>query len=225
MFLLIHSREPRPPTEDGRPGLNEAVKQAAVADVLLLNKVDLVTPEVTDAVLAELRSINSTAKVIQTVRSRIDLDLILDLHAYDGQGPGSHVQEDRSLGPSVDPTPLPAKFAENTSDHLSPSYANVGTVTLRHENPVSLKSLEKFLQALLWDGIKCKNGSIAQVLRLKGLMKCAESGRVLILQGVHDTYDTYESETVPEVPLTLVIIGRDLDMAVLKAKLDEVLMC
>ena len=65
--------------------VNAAVKQVALGDVILLNKVDLVPDERdVDKVTDRLRSINSMAKLEHTKMSKIDLGMILDLHSYDG---------------------------------------------------------------------------------------------------------------------------------------------
>jgi G3E family GTPase len=67
--------------EDG--AVNEAVQQVAFADRILLNKIDLCTPAEVDAVESQIRSINATAALYRTERSRVDLNHILDLRAFD----------------------------------------------------------------------------------------------------------------------------------------------
>ena len=64
--------------------LSTAHLQVSHADVLLVNKVDLVDPQTRKEVLGRVRSINSLAKVYETSYARINgLETILDLHAYD----------------------------------------------------------------------------------------------------------------------------------------------
>jgi len=64
--------------------LSTAHLQISHADVLLVNKVDLVSDVNRKAVLDRIRSINSIANVFPTQYTRLDgLDAILDLHAYD----------------------------------------------------------------------------------------------------------------------------------------------
>jgi len=64
--------------------LSTAHLQISHADVLLVNKVDLVSDVNRKAVMDRIRSINSIAKVFPTQYTRLDgLDSILDLHAYD----------------------------------------------------------------------------------------------------------------------------------------------
>ncbi len=54
--------------EDGV--INEAVNQIAFSDRILLNKVDLVTPQQKAAVYDSIRSINALAHVIETKQCR-----------------------------------------------------------------------------------------------------------------------------------------------------------
>jgi len=64
--------------------LSTAHLQISHADVLLINKVDLVSDVNRKTVMDRIRSINSIAKVFSTQYTRLDgLDTILDLHAYD----------------------------------------------------------------------------------------------------------------------------------------------
>ena len=62
--------------------VNEAVQQVAFADRILLNKLDLVSDEELAEVKEEIDSINSSAKLIETRRSVVDLGLILDQSAF-----------------------------------------------------------------------------------------------------------------------------------------------
>jgi len=63
--------------------LSTAHLQISHADVLLVNKIDLASVGMKRTVMERVRSINSLAKVFETEFSRIGLDVILDLHAYD----------------------------------------------------------------------------------------------------------------------------------------------
>ena len=61
----------------------EAYMQIAYADVVLVNKVDLVTPEQLLAVEAGLRSVNPTTALMRCEHSRVDLSDILGLRCFD----------------------------------------------------------------------------------------------------------------------------------------------
>ncbi len=60
----------------------EAEDQIAFADVVLLNKTDLVTPEELARVEATIRAINPTARIHRTERSNVDLAKVLDQGAF-----------------------------------------------------------------------------------------------------------------------------------------------
>ena len=62
---------------------HEAEDQVAFADVILLNKTDLVSPEHLRGVEATIRQINKYAKIFRTEKSAIELDKILDRGAFD----------------------------------------------------------------------------------------------------------------------------------------------
>ena len=72
--LTLHLDEKKP-----EGAVNEALQQVAFSDKILLNKVDLVTPEEKDTLKKRLAVINKFATVIETERSRAPLDQILSL--------------------------------------------------------------------------------------------------------------------------------------------------
>src|ERR1700690_218470 len=61
----------------------EAKNQIAFADVILINKTDLVTPAELAEVEARIRSINPYAKVHKTERAKIALSEVLERNAFD----------------------------------------------------------------------------------------------------------------------------------------------
>ena len=61
----------------------EAKNQIAFADVILLNKVDLVTPDELAEVEARIRGINPYAKLHRTTKCDIPLDAVLGQNAFD----------------------------------------------------------------------------------------------------------------------------------------------
>lgn len=197
-YALNHLREERP-----QGALNEAVKQVAVADVILLNKTDLV--DNLQIVRQEIQTINSSAPLIETVKSRIDINLILDLHAYDGRA-------------QMDVRPTKFDYVDYNTPHLD---ASVGTVTLRESGPMNWSKLELFFQALLWEEtVRNSDGRLAQILRLKALVAQEPPLPVLIVQGVHDTYDTYETSQECQ-DCVIVLIGRNLDQEILQRHLQQ----
>ncbi|KAM9096482.1 zinc-regulated GTPase metalloprotein activator 1A-like isoform 2-T2 [Sarcophilus harrisii] len=71
-------------TEEKPDGLiNEAVRQVALADIIIINKTDLVAEEELIKIRTIIRSINGLGKILDTQRSRVDLSKVLDLHSFD----------------------------------------------------------------------------------------------------------------------------------------------
>lgn len=62
--------------------INEAERQVAFADRIILNKLDLVSADELEDVEERLRSINAFATLIKTERSRAPLDQILGLNSF-----------------------------------------------------------------------------------------------------------------------------------------------
>lgn len=62
---------------------NEAVEQVAFSDVILINKVDLVSPQALQAVEAKVRSLNPLARIYHTVNAEIDVNDVIDIGAFD----------------------------------------------------------------------------------------------------------------------------------------------
>ena len=62
---------------------SETREQIAFADVILINKTDLVIPEELLALEARLRKMNGAAKIFNTKNSKIDLEHILNISAFD----------------------------------------------------------------------------------------------------------------------------------------------
>ena len=193
--------------------VNAAVKQIALADLILLNKIDLLSNQAEeDNITSIVRNINSLAKFIPTQKSKIDLDLVLDLHAYDGNDI------------------IPQQFDTPVMTHLD---SNVGTVTLRFEGCTEFSKVELFLQKLLWEQGEFKNTMDCnmEIMRLKANVLLDAGKREVLIQGVHDTYDTYErpksrnvdsssfSSTVNNTGCIFVLIGKYLDYSILQKAL------
>ncbi|HXK60033.1 MAG TPA: GTP-binding protein [Acidobacteriota bacterium] len=63
------------------------------ADLILLNKVDLVDPAQTDDVENKLRQINELAEIIRTVKARVDPELLFGIGRERTASPAAHVHQ------------------------------------------------------------------------------------------------------------------------------------
>ncbi len=63
--------------------MQEPKEQAAFADVILLNKIDLVAPADLERIERRLRAINGTAKIFRTRNCDVPIDKVLNVGAFD----------------------------------------------------------------------------------------------------------------------------------------------
>eukprot|EP01060_Flectonema_neradi_P039269 TRINITY_DN857_c0_g1_i1.p1 TRINITY_DN857_c0_g1~~TRINITY_DN857_c0_g1_i1.p1 ORF type:complete len:304 (+),score=71.29 TRINITY_DN857_c0_g1_i1:46-957(+) len=68
--------------QEEKESTNEVVSQIAFADRIILNKMDLITEEEKQTALAEIRNINSMAKIREAERSNVDLDFVIDIDGF-----------------------------------------------------------------------------------------------------------------------------------------------
>jgi G3E family GTPase len=101
---------------------NEAVEQVAFSDIILVNKMDLVSPERMAAIESRVRQLNPLAKIYHTANAEIDLADILDVGAFD------LVQK-----LEVDPAFL--------DDHEHEHDAAIGSFVLEERRPIDINRL------------------------------------------------------------------------------------
>ena len=168
---------------------HEAEEQIAFADVILLNKTDLVTPDELAQVEKRIQAINPYASLHYTERSRIDLDHVLGRSAFDLH---------RIL--AVEPDFLEAGHHHHHSEDV------------RSISIVSDKALDpdRFFQWL--QGVTQSQGP--DILRLKGILDMKGEDERFVVQGVHMLMDGAPMGPWPEAAKRqsrLVFIGRDLE--------------
>jgi G3E family GTPase len=207
---------------------DEAVQQIAFADVLILNKTDLVSPEELAQVERRIRAINRFAPLHKTQNSEIPLDQILGRNAFDLQRAleldpfflkndhdhdhhhhdhdHDHVH-DEHCGHDHD-----HDHHHHDHDHDHGHTTKVKSVALRTDRPIDPEKFEPWIGMLL----KLKGQDI---YRSKGILNVDGSNRRFVFQGVHMQMrnewgnpwrgrDTRESR--------IVFIGKDLDEAALR---------
>ncbi|XP_001924427.4 COBW domain-containing protein 2 isoform X1 [Sus scrofa] len=198
-YGLKHLAEEKP---DGL--INEASRQVALADIIIINKTDLVSEEDLNKLRTTIRSINGLGKILETQRSRVDLSNVLDLHAFDS---------------------LSGISLQKKLQHMSTTqpHADQSIVTVTFEVPGNAKeeSLNVYIQNLIWEkNVSNRDGNCMEVIRLKGLISIRDKPQQVIVQGVHELYDLEETPVSwkddTERTNRLILIGRNLDKDILK---------
>lgn len=189
----------------GGNAVNEAVRQVALADVIVINKLDLVDSDQLQELRTTLRQINGMATLLETEKAVVDLNKVLDLNAY--TDPTKHSE-----------MPLNSELADTKdSHHIDPC---VSTVTVEYEGHVNLEALDTFLQDLLWEKVLVnEKGDTIDIYRLKGVVSVAQEPRRILVQAVHELVG--RQTTTPwgngeQRVNRLVFIGRNLDATVLQ---------
>lgn len=174
------------------PLMSIAHLQISHADIILLNKTDLVSIEQLEAVKSRIYSINGLAKVIETQHSLVPnlSGTILDLAAY-------------STFPTLPP------FAVKGHSHLDPSISTI-TVPLPSFDEQKLYMLENWLQSVLWD---VEGNREYEVHRTKGYINVVD-GKDRVVQGVREIFEMIEvegSKDGEDREGKVVFIGKNLD--------------
>jgi G3E family GTPase len=168
----------------------EAKNQIAFADVILINKTDLVSPEELNEVEARIRGINPYAKVHKTERAKIPLDEILGRNAFDldrildiepefleGDGRDHDHRRDHHHAP------------HHGHDHIHHSGGlkhyhdeEMQSVSLQSDKPLDPDKFFPWVQNLV-------QTEGPNILRCKGILSFKNDDERFVFQGVHMILD------------------------------------
>jgi G3E family GTPase len=173
----------------------EVQEQLAFADVLVLNKADLVSDADRAAIERRVRAINPVARLITSENADVPMQELLGVEAF---------ELERAL--SLDPGFLVDEHAHEHDDA-------VGSVALVEERPMDLEKLGCWLSDLV-----AERGP--DLFRMKGIIQLQAEARRYVFQSVHMLLDgDFDRAWKPgeRRRTELVIIGRDLDADALRA--------
>ena len=173
---------------------SEAQEQIAFADVILLNKTDLVSSEALAALENKVRGMNAIATIHPTQNCNLPIDTLLGVQAFDLKN-----------ALSIDPAFLEEEAHEHDDSVFSIAITDPGTV--------DSDKLNRWLYQL----VQAKG---TDIFRMKGILDVDNAPRRFVCQGVHMTLEGRPGK--PWRPgetrrNELVFIGRNLDAAELRA--------
>jgi G3E family GTPase len=165
----------------------EASAQIAFADIIILNKLDLVTPEAADAVEARIRAVNPLARIVRATRADVPVETLLHQNAFD-------------LARILEMAP--AFLEHDEHGHTEGVYS----ASFEVKRPIDMHKFQEWMGTLLQE----KGGDL---LRTKGILHVAGEARRFAFQAVHMMADGdfLETPVGPEEKSRLVFIGRDLN--------------
>ncbi len=162
----------------------EAKNQIAFADVILINKTDLVSPDELSEVEARIRAINPYARLHRTERAKIPLNEILERNAFD-------------LDRILDIEPAFLEREEHEHDHGHDHHhenehqhgglkhyhdEDMQSIALKSEKPLDPDKFFPWVQDLVQ-----KEGP--NILRCKGILAFKDDDERFVFQGVHMILD------------------------------------
>jgi G3E family GTPase len=190
--------------------MREVREQIGFADVILLNKTDLVPPDELKKTEARIRKMNPMAKVYETKNAAIDLTKVLNVGGFDLK---------RAL--ELEPDFLQAE-EEHNHDHEGDEHheheheeehdhhhaEDVTSVGIRAPGDLDEKKLSDWLGTLL----RTKGQDI---FRMKGVLAVQGREMRFVFQGVHMLMDGRPDRPwgTDKRENTLIFIGRNLDRA------------
>ena len=214
---------------------HEAEDQVAFADVVLVNKTDLVNAEQLREVEARVRAINPYARQHRTQNSQIALDAILDKGAFDLQRILSiepaflkhhdhpHHDPDHVHGPDCDHGPDDHHghdhHGHDHHDHAPHAShdVTVASISLAIDGDVDPEKFKSWIGNVLAT-------SGADILRSKGILSVADAQQRFVFQAVHMIADStwgHAWRLGEKRASKLVFIGRKLDRDALKAGFES----
>jgi G3E family GTPase len=200
----------------------EAAEQIAFADVVVVNKTDLVSADELAKVERSIRAINPTARIVRAERAAVALDKVLDQGAFDLQ---RVIEIDPHFLPDHDCDESCDHHHDHDHDHRGHDHdhqhhqdhdhvgaAGIASVSLSTDRLIDPNKLLPWLN----DFTQTHGPNI---LRLKGIIAFPDEPKRFVVQGVHmildgDTQRDWE-DGEPRVS-RLVFIGRNLDRAELE---------
>jgi G3E family GTPase len=169
-----------------------------MADFLLLNKTDLVTPEHLDQLEAKIRELNPHATLFRTSQSQANLKEILDMNAF---------KVDQKL--TVDPDFLNEL---NTRHHH-----DIKSFSFEFDRPFNVEKFEFFVQRI---------SEKEKVYRSKGFLSISGNPRRAIFHGVNNRFTIMWDrlwEKDEKRTSQLVFIGKGLDETKIRAEIEKCL--
>jgi G3E family GTPase len=187
----------------------EVREQIGFADVILLNKTDLVTPAELEKIEARIRKMNPMAKLYRTENAAIDLTKVLNVGGFDLKR-ALELEPDFLKDAEHDHEHEGEDHHEHEEEHDHHHDEDVTSVGIRAPGELDEKKLSDWLGTLL----RTKGQDI---FRMKGVLAVKGRDMRFVFQGVHMLMDGRPDRPWGAEPRqnTLVFIGRNLDRVAL----------
>jgi G3E family GTPase len=208
---------------DGTP---EARDQIAFADVILLNKTDLVSAGDLDRIQTRIGKINRLARIHRTERSALPVEKLLNIKAREINTPfeipveaAQHDHEHHDCGHDHDH----GAGHDCDHDHGHASHAHhdddIGSFAIIEDRPLDLEKTEKWLSELL-------SAAGNEIYRSKGILNFKGHAKRVVFQSVQMIYDAQPDrfwKANEHKQTQWVFIGKKLDEAKIRQGVTDCL--
>ncbi len=211
---------------DTREVVDLLIDQIEFANVLILNKTDLVDQETVGELTAVLQRLNPDAKIIESAHSQVALDKILDTHLFDF--------EEASQG---------AGWIKELTEEHTPETEEYGIASFvyRRKRPFHPERWLRWLEEWPEEVVRAK-GFFWLATRMDMIGLLSQAGPSIIFQGAGEWLATYpeqeRNQILQEEPellgkwdeefgdrmTELVLIGIDMDREAIENSLDQCLL-
>ncbi|NJK90728.1 MAG: GTP-binding protein [Blastochloris sp.] len=202
---------------------HEAQEQVAFADVLILNKTDLASPEELEALEKRVRGINAVAKIHRAVNADVEIGKVLNVGGFnldramelEPEFLGEHGHDDHDDDHDHDHEHHHDHEEEHHDHEHDESVTSVGITTA---GDLDLQKFDQWLGRLLREkGV--------DIFRMKGVVSIQGEDRRFVFQGVHMLFDGRPDRPWGEEPRRnrVIFIGRNLDRAELNREFEACL--
>ena len=214
--------------EDNRTVTDLLIDQIEFADVIVLNKLDLVTKEQAEEVEAIVKALNPVAEIIPTTQSEVPLDRVLDTNLFD------YAKAEASAGWIRE---LQGEHTPETEEY------GIGSFTYRTSSPFDGKKIDAFFEDKSnWNGVLRSKGFFWVAADHRIAYEWAQAGGVNAVRPIgfwwsampQDNWQMPEEQRPDNQPdwhesfgdrkQLLVFIGQEMDEKKIRAGLDACLL-
>ena len=215
--------------DDERTLVDLLVDQMEFADVIVLNKLDIATPDEVNAARTIIRSLNADAKIIETTNAEVAMSDILDTGLFSFDAAHQHPTWFRELNGFKDHVPETEEYG-------------ISSFVYRAKGPFDPARVHRFFAKNL-PGVVRSKGFFWLASRPEYVGELSQAGAVVRTQGVGYWWAAVPEENWPQDPdivakvkkgwhelwgdrrQELVFIGsREMDEAAIRAELDACLL-
>ena len=173
---------------NGEPTYNaheEAVKQTAFADRIILSKTDIADKRTVDSLTKRIKAINPKVTIIKSDKNSLPVSKLLGLNDYNPQNKDWNVKEWLEIEKNKSSNDLHNHHDHHHEHNVNRHGDGIETFAMVSSQPVSMTSVNFFLELLM-----SQMGE--DILRIKGILNIKGENRPAVIHGVQHIFHPLE---------------------------------